>query len=125
MVSASFKPSFCKGLVAGGVGCALNGLFSVGGPPVVLYMSNTTNNNQEYFAGIQFYFCATNILSTLTRVLNGIIDLNILIYALLGFSGCILGDCIGRLLFNKLNGDKLKKIIYIGMIISAILMFIS
>ena len=40
-----------------------------------------------------------------------------------GVAGCLVGDFIGKKVFDKLDSDKLKKIIYIGMIISGIVMF--
>ena len=39
--------------------------------------------------------------------------------------GCLLGDFIGKKVFDKLNAKKLKMIIYIGMIISGALMIIN
>lgn len=62
------KPSVKNGLIAGGVGGILTGLFSTGGPPIVLYLMNALNDNIIYFASTQFYFGLTGIYSTLVRV---------------------------------------------------------
>ncbi len=117
-----FKPTVTKGILAGAIGGTLNGLFSTGGPPIVLYLTHATDNNLKYFAGIQFYFCLTNIYATIVRAINGLITLELLVYWLIGTIGCLLGDFIGKLVFDKLNAKKLKTIIYIAMIISGILM---
>lgn len=117
------KPTCFNGILAGTLGGTLNGLFSTGGPPVVLYLSNAMTDNITYFATIQFYFCFTNLYATATRALNGIINIEILIYAAIGVVGCMIGDFIGKSVFEKLNSNKLKYIIYIGMIISGIVMF--
>ena len=61
------------GALAGAVGGALNGLFSTGGPPVVLYLSSAMQSNLAYFATIQFYFGVTNLYSVATRAVNGIV----------------------------------------------------
>lgn len=119
------KPSNGKGILFGALGGALNGLFSTGGPPVVLYLTHATKDNNSYFAGIQFYFCITNIYATVMRAINGLLTVEILIYAVLGMVGCLLGDFIGKKVFDKLDGKKLKTIIYIGMIISGALMIIN
>lgn len=111
--------------MCGALGGALNGLFSTGGPPVVLYMTHATKENKAYFAGIQFYFCITNIYATIMRAINGIVTLELLVYALIGMIGCLLGDFIGRKVFDKLDGKKLKLIIYIAMIISGLLMILA
>ena len=117
------NPTCFNGILAGTLGGTLNGLFSTGGPPVVLYLSNAMTDNITYFATIQFYFCFTNLYATATRALNGIINIEILIYAAIGVVGCMIGDFIGKSVFEKLNSNKLKYIIYIGMIISGIVMF--
>lgn len=118
------KPTIVNGAVSGALGGILGGLFSTGGPPVVLYLSHAVNETLVYFASIQFYFCLTNIYATATRALNGIITWNLLAYALLGMIGCMLGDFLGKRIFDKLNPKNMKLIIYIGMIISGILMII-
>ena len=116
------KPTCLNGILAGSLGGTLGGLFSTGGPPAVLYLSSATTDNAAYFATIQFYFCVTNLYSTVMRAVNGIINAKVLIYALIGIVGCLIGDYAGRFVFNKLDSNKLKYVIYIGMIISGIVM---
>lgn len=116
------KPTPVNGVIAGTLGGALGGLFSTGGPPAVLYLTNATTDNATYFATIQFYFCLTNYYTTATRAISGLISVDLLIYAAVGIIGCIAGDFLGTKVFNKLDAKKLKYVIYIGMIISGILM---
>ena len=116
------KPTVPNGIVAGTLGGALGGLFSTGGPPAVLYLTNATADNATYFATIQFYFCLTNYYTTATRAINGLITIELLKYGAIGIIGCIAGDMLGRKVFDKLDAQKLKYIIYIGMIVSGILM---
>lgn len=116
------KPTIPNGIIAGTLGGALNGLFSTGGPPAVLYLTNATPDNITYFATIQFYFCLTNIYATANRAISGLITWELLLYAAVGIIGCIGGDFLGRKIFNKLDAQKMKYVIYIGMIISGILM---
>lgn len=116
------KPNLRNGIFAGTLGGVLNGLFATGGPPVVLYLSSAMTDKTVYFATIQFYFAFTNLYATLMRVINGMITKEVLLHAGIGAVSCLLGDCLGRVVFDKLDGDKLKRIIYMGMIISGILM---
>ena len=116
------KPTPANGIIAGTLGGALGGLFSTGGPPAVLYLTNATTDNATYFATIQFYFCLTNYYTTATRAIKGLITIDLLIYAAVGIIGCIAGDYFGTKVFNKLDAKKLKYVIYVGMIISGILM---
>ena len=119
-----FKPTPVKGAIIGIFGGTLSGLFASGGPPAVLYLSQATKTKESYFASIQFYFAVCNIFATIMRIINGILILEYVIYAGIGLVGCLIGDTIGRLVFNKLNGEKIKLIIYIGMIISGVIMII-
>lgn len=120
----SIQPSLQNGILAGTLGGVLNGLFSTGGPPVVLYLSCATCDKHIYFATIQFYFAFTNLYATAMRILNGMINRQILLYAAVGLVGCLLGDFLGRLVFDRLDSAKVKRVIYIGMIISGILMIV-
>lgn len=116
------KPTPINGVIAGTLGGVLNGLFSTGGPPAVLYLTSATPDNITYFATIQFYFCLTNVYATATRAINGLVTWELILYAAIGFIGCLIGDTIGKLVFDKLDAKKLKAVIYIAMIISGIVM---
>ncbi len=118
----SIKPTIVNGVLSGALGGTLGGLFSTGGPPAVLYLTNASKDNITYFATIQFYFCFTNIYATVMRAINGVVTPYILIYSAVGLIGCMVGDFIGKKVFDRLDSDKLKLIIYIGMILSGILM---
>ena len=118
------RPTIANGLLAGALGGSLNGLFSTGGPPVVLYLSQAASSPATYFAGIQFYFCITNIYATVMRALNGLVTWETLLLAAVGMVGCMTGDFVGKTVFDKLDGNRLKKVIYIGMILSGILMLV-
>lgn len=116
------KPTVKNGIIAGGTGGILSGLFSTGGPPVVLYLMNAISDNTVYFASTQFYFGATGIYAALVRVLNGIITAEVIVYSIVGFVGSMAGNFFGKLVFDKLNAQKLKKIIYACMVASGIIM---
>ncbi len=117
------RPSAKNGVIAGGLGGILSGLFSTGGPPVVLYLMNAFSDNAVYFASTQFYFGVTGIYSTVVRAFNGIITLEVIICSVIGFIGSIVGNFAGKHVFNKLNTKRLRQVIYFGMIISGIMMF--
>lgn len=117
------RPTFGSGLAAGALGGILGGLFSTGGPPAVLYLSSATGDNMAYFATIQFYFCFTNWYATGNRAISGQLTGQVLLYGLIGIVGCMAGDFIGKAVFKKLDGKKMKLVIYLGMILSGIVMF--
>lgn len=119
------RASFSGGFIAGSLGGLLNGLFSTGGPPVVLYLVAATTDKMIYFASIQLYFAATNIYATIMRAVHGSLNTNIFICAAIGLAGCLLGDLVGRLVFQKLDAKRFKQIIYVGMILSGVVMIMK
>lgn len=116
------NPTVPNGVIAGTLGGTLGGFFSTGGPPAVLYLTGATSDSIVYFATIQFYFCCTNVYTTATRAINGMITPSILLYSAIGLLGCLTGNYLGRLVFEKLDFEKLKVVIYLGMIVSGVLM---
>lgn len=117
-------PSLAGGIFAGGLGGTLNGLFSTGGPPVVLYLAGATADKMTYFASIQCYFALTNIYATVMRAVSGIITFNVLICCAIGLAGCLLGDVVGKMVFNRMDAKRFKQVIYVGMIISGLVMIL-
>lgn len=122
--SIKIKASPVNGAVSGTLSGILNGLFSTGGPPAVIYLTHAAASNGAYFAGIQFFFGLTNIYASVMRVFGGLVTLDVLTMSAFGLFGCLLGDFLGKGVFDKLDANMLKKIIYIGMIVSGIIMII-
>ena len=120
----SIKPTVLNSAVAGSLGGTLTGLFSTGGPPIVLFLTNAVSDPKVYFAATQFYFSVTSLYATSTRAINGDITWELLLYALIGMIGCLLGNLLGKAVFEKLNAKRLKQVIYVAMIISGILMIL-
>ena len=58
------------------------------------------------------------------RALNGLITREILLLSVLGLAGWWIGDRVGTKVFARLNPERLRRVIYIGMIASGILMLV-
>ena len=118
------KASVKNGLIAGGTGGILTGLFSTGGPPIVLYLMNALSDNLMYFASAQFYFGLTGIYSTAVRFFSGIVNTEVIVYSLVGFGASMIGNFAGKRVFDKLNAKKLRQLVYLCMIVSGIVMVV-
>jgi len=118
------RPSVPAGLLCGIMGGTMSSLFSMGGPPIVLYLVHALKDKTAYFATIQFYFAINNIYTTVVRAANGIITGQMLLISAIGLVGCLAGNRIGGLVFDKLDSEKIKLVIYIGMIVSGVLMIL-
>ena len=115
-------PTPLMGLLAGAIGGILGGFFAMGGPPVVLYLLNTGDDNDQYMVNIQTYFTVTNAYSFVVRAANGIITGEVMLWWCLGVPAMMLGVYVGRKLFKRLNPAMLKKIVYFYMAISGVIM---
>lgn len=119
------KPTVRNGIAAGLVAGLLNGLFNTGGPPAVLYLIHATADNASYFATIQAFFATINVFSTATRAVNGMIDLQTLGLVAVAAVGWLSGNSLGAKVFDRLDAERLRKLIYIGMIVSGVLMVVQ
>ena len=119
------KPTVPNGIAAGVLSGMLNGMFNTGGPPAVLFLIHAAADNAVYFATIQAFFAVTNVFTTGTRAANGMLTAPILLLSAVAAAGWWAGNTLGAGVFRKLDGDRLRKIIYIGMIISGALMIVQ
>lgn len=119
------RPTTGGALLAGGLGGLLNGMFSTGGPPVVLYLLHATEDNLTYFATIQAYFAVTNVAATVSRVFSGIIDGPVLWMTAAALVGMLLGNGLGGKVFDRLNARRLRQVVYLGMLVSGALMALA
>ena len=106
--------------VAGVVSGLCGGLFSVNGPPMVLYFISVIEEKKTYLATLQAYFIINNIYLLIIRSASGLMPEGIGLSALFGLGGLLIGSFIGGKIFNKIDGKKLKKIVYIVMVVSGL-----
>lgn len=116
------RPSVPAGLAAGGLSGVLGGMFSMGGPPIVLYLVQAVADKTVYFATLQAHFAVTNLYTAATRAINGMITVRVLGWFAVAVAGSLLGNHVGGKLFDKLDSAKMKKLVYLGMIVSGITM---
>ena len=119
------KPTVPNGIAAGVLSGMLNGMFNTGGPPAVLYLIHAEADNAVYFATIQAFFAVTNVFTTGTRAAGGMLTVPILLLSAAAAVGWWIGNTLGTGVFQRLDGDRLRKIIYIGMILSGVLMIVQ
>ena len=106
--------------IAGVVSGLCGGLFSVNGPPMVLYFISVIEEKKTYLATLQAYFIINNIYLLIIRSASGLMPEGIGLSALFGLGGLLIGSFIGGKIFNKIDGKKLKKIVYVVMVVSGL-----
>lgn len=117
-----FRPSVSGGLAAGAVSGVLGGMFSMGGPPIVLYLVQALGDKTAYIATMQAHFSIINIYTAGTRALNGIITAKVLAWFAVAVVGSMVGNHIGGKLFDRMDSAKIKKLVYLVMIASGLTM---
>lgn len=114
------RPTWYGGLIAGGLSGVLGGLFSMGGPPVVVYYMESEQDPKHYMATIQAFFTLSNIYSIGVKVSAGFVTHNVLICFAVGLVGMLAGLIVGSRVFDKLDGPKIKKAVYLIMALSGV-----
>lgn len=114
------KPTWYSGLIAGILSGILGGMFSIGGPPVVIYYMQSEESSDSYLATISAYFILSGIISVGTKAAAGFFTLNVWIAIAVGFVGMAIGALIGKLTRDKTKPQSIKKLVYGFMAISGL-----
>ena len=115
------RPTNRNGAIAGAVGGVMTGLFSMGGPPVVVYFTSCSEDKNVYLATIQTYFFISMTYVSAVRAMNGLVNLFVLQAAAICLAGAICGHQIGHWVFQKMDTERLKKLIYGFMAVSGLI----
>jgi uncharacterized membrane protein YfcA len=118
------KPTFFNGLIVGALSGIMGGLFSISAPPIIVYLLSVTKDKDEYFANVMAYLMIANIYTGIFRAIKGLVTKEVLILWALGTCMTVFGVFFGKKLVDKLNAQTVRKIIYIFMAISGLMMII-
>ena len=119
------KPTFRNGLIAGGIGGILSGLFGTGGPPIAIYMLAASKDSKGYIANTQLYFACTTLIAIANRYMNGQLTMEVLPFTAVIIAAILLGLFIGSKIFNKLNVETLKKTVYVVIALSGLVLVLK
>jgi len=118
------KGSPLSGCVTGSISGVAGGLFSIPGPPTVVYLLSATSSNVAYMATLQTFFFSTGIYANIVRYANGLITYPVLMLTAPAIVGLVIGNILGARLFDKLNPARLRRLVYIVMTASGLSMLI-
>lgn len=90
-----------------------DGLFGIGGPLMVIYFLSKTHSKEEYLGTIQCFFLINVLYSTLFRIVNGIITIDLVSGIGLGMVGILIGLGIANKIVDKLDADFIRKLTYV------------
>ncbi len=116
------KDSPLSALACGGISGLLGGLFSMSGPPAVVYfLESSKGDNLRYLGTIQAFFLITNAFSCVVKASNGFLTKDVALLYAAGLCGVLAGAGVGSLVFNRLDGGKLRKVVYAFMACAGLL----
>ncbi len=101
------------------------GLFSIGGPLIVLTHFDRFDTREEYIASTQLLFGLNNVLCTIIRGLIGTFSAELIPFSLLGIVFISLGRAAGIRISGHLSMEKMKKMVYAGVLISGIINIVN
>lgn len=105
--------SVAVGLICGGLAGLLGGFFGIGGPPMVLYFLAATDSKEEYLGNINGVFAFTTLYQSIARVFIGLLAINFAVMITVGIIGILAGRFVGSKISDKLDVEKMKRIIYV------------
>ena len=109
----------------GALSGAMGGLFSMQGPPAVIYFLACSDSKEEYLGLTQTYFLISNIAMAAFRAGHGMITAEVLEMTAIGIPAVLLGLLAGSKVFERLNSDSLKKAIYIFLALAGVAALLS
>lgn len=102
-----------------------DGLFGIGGPPMVLYYLSATDSTREYLGTLQLFFLVNAIYITGFRFVEGVLLPEHLPCIALGAAGILAGMFLANRLVDRLNADLVRRLTYLMIGVSGIINLIK
>ena len=104
----------------------VDGLFSIGGPPMTVYFLALLGNDKlKYLGTIQFFFLITNFANSFNRFTSGILESSTLCLVLPGIVGQFIGIRLGNRVVERIDSRHFQIFVYVFLAVSGVLTCIS
>ena len=103
----------------------MGGMFSMQGPPAVIYFLSAADSKDQYIALTQWYFLIGNLFMTFFRAGTGFITLDIMKLWGIAIPGVFLGLFVGARVYNRIRVEELRRIIYAFLAVAGLLALLS
>ena len=119
------RPTWYAGLIAGTLSGIMGGMFSMSGPPVVIYFIQSEEDSDRYLATLSAYFVLSGASTIAMKAASGFATVNVLVAFLVGFAGMLAGTFVGKLTRSKMKPQMIKKAVYAVMACSGALNIVT
>ena len=110
---ASLGFGFTSGIMSAGVG--------MGGPPLILFLSNQRWPKEIFRATVSLHFLLVGTLAIVSYIITGVATTNRVISALTLMPASLIGFYLGNLMFNKINSFVFMKFTLIVIFVTGII----
>ena len=104
---------------------AFGGAFSVGGPPIVLYLNGQLEEKTQIKASLLLFFIVNVSFRAPLFALSGVITVETLLLSLWALPTLIVGLAAGSMLHNRLDSGIVRRMIQILLVVSAAMMILN
>ena len=119
------RPSWYAGLVAGAISGVMSGIFSIGGPPAVIYFLQSEEDTPHYMATISAFFVLSGIITVGTKISAGFMTSTVVIAIAVGVVAMLTGSVIGKVTRDKIKPILIRRAIYGIMALSGIVNIVT
>lgn len=109
---APFQASWKSASICAAISGITVGLFGIGGPLMAIYFVSASRKKEGYVGNLQFMFASANVINMYLRIRNEIYTFDLLPFTILGFFCIMIGKSVGLKILDKLDTEKIKKIVY-------------
>lgn len=103
------------GLVAGSIGGFMDGMFTIGGPPMVAYFDSIVDEPKIYQASLQTYFLLTTMNVIINNIICGNFTTALIEPACFTLTACLVGTLVGMKILDKISMTGVRKLAYLVM----------
>lgn len=119
------KKSIFNGFLAGSFGGFMDGMFAIGGPPMVAYFDSIIKSPIEYQATLQLYFLITTVNVILNNIFCGNLTSSLIAPLSISIICCLVATSIGIHFTQKISMKIVRRLAYTVMIFAGIYHFIK
>ena len=119
------KPTRTAGLLAGALSGILGGMFSIGGPPVVIYFLQSEEDHPHYMGAISAYFTFSGMISITAKASAGFVTPRVWLGFAVGLAAMLLGTWLGKCTRDKTKPDIIRRAVYGFMAVSGLVRVIT
>lgn len=108
-------------IVCAGLSGFLGASFGMSGPPMVIYYLAVLDKKEEYLGTLQTFFSIGGSYVFVQRVFSGIYTMDMVPLTLCGIAAILFGKEIGRRIIDRIDEQKMRKLIYLFLIFTGVL----